>query len=193
SNQWPEWLVHDQRFVDHRPDVLGFATPPLEDDLTVAGDVLAELYASTTGGDADWIVKLIDVYPEGEPPPRPAPAPGAAEAPPAPPDLRGYQLMVASKVLRARFRDGFDRPAPVPAGRVLKYAIDLQGHAHTFRKGHRVMVQVQSSWFPLIDRNPQRYVENIFRATEADFVAATHRVGRSREAPSALVLPVLSR
>ncbi|MDC0748648.1 CocE/NonD family hydrolase [Polyangium mundeleinium] len=192
GSQWQTWMVQDQRFVDHRPDVLSFSTGPLDADLTVAGDIVAELFASTSGTDSDWIVKLIDVYPEGDPKPPPeAQADGEKNAEPAA-DMRGYQLMVASRVLRGRFRDSFAKPAPIPPGKVLRYAIDLETRAHTFRKGHRIMVQVQSTWFPVIDRNPQRYVDSIFAAKESDYVAATQTIARSREAPSAIVLPVLS-
>jgi putative CocE/NonD family hydrolase len=191
GEQWPQWMVQDQRFVDHRPDVLSYSTEVLDKDVTIAGDIVAELFASTSGTDSDWIVKLIDVHPEGDPPPPPQPAEGAAVPPPKPTDMRGYQLMIASKVLRGRFRDSLARPSPIPAGRVVRYTIDMESHAHTFLKGHRIMVQVQSTWFPVIDRNPQRYVDTIFAATEADFVQATQRISRSREAPSAIVLPVL--
>jgi len=193
GGQWQDWLAHDQRFVDHRPDVLSYSTGPLDEDVTIAGDIIAELHASTSGSDSDWVVKLIDVYPEGESRPPPEPHAGESNAPETPADMRGYQLMIASKVLRGRFRDSFAKPAPIPPNKTVRYAIDLQTHAHTFGKGHRIMVQVQSSWFPVIDRNPQRYVDSIFEAKEADFVAATQKVSRSREAPSAIVLPVLSR
>lgn len=191
--QWREWLVQDQRFVDGRPDVLSFSTGALEGDVSIAGPVTVELHASTTGTDSDWIVKLIDVHPEGAPPPPPPePKPGAAPPPPPAPDMRGYQLMVAGEVLRGRFRESFTRPSPIPAGKVVKYTLDLHTRSHTFLKGHKIMVQVQSTWFPVIDRNPQRYVASIFQATEADFVPATHKIARSREAPSAVILPVLS-
>jgi len=192
GTQWQEWLVQDQRFVDHRPDVLSFTTDALDRDVAVAGDIVAEIFAATSGSDSDWVVKLIDVYPEGAPPPMHEPH-GAAPSQPAAPDMRGYQLMVASEVLRGRFRESFARPSPIPANKVVKYTIDLHPRSHVFLKGHRIMVQVQSTWFPLIDRNPQRYVENIFKATEADFVKATQRIARSREAPSAIVLPVLAQ
>jgi len=194
GSQWQEWQVQDQRFVDHRPDVLSFVTDVLDRDVTIAGDVIAELYASTTGSDSDWIVKLIDVYPEGAPPPA-SEKPEKKDAAPeesAAPDMRGYQLMVAGEVLRGRFRDSFATPAPIPPNKVVKYALDLRTHAHAFLKGHRIMVQVQSTWFPVIDRNPQRYVENIFKAKETDFIKATQRISRAREAPSAIILPVVS-
>jgi putative CocE/NonD family hydrolase len=179
ASQWSTWLVQDQRFVEHRPDVLTWKTEVLDHDVTIAGNITADLFASTTGGDADWVVKLIDVLPEGE-----APDAGAT-------DLRGYELMIADDVLRARFRDGFATPEPVPPGAVVRYAIDLHTNSHAFLKGHRIMVQVQSSWFPIIDRNPQKWVDNIYKAKDEDFVAATQRVMRSRSSPSAIVLPVL--
>ncbi len=182
GSQWAEWMVQDQRFVDRRPDVLSFTTDVLDRDVTVAGAIVAELYASTSGTDSDWIVKLIDVYPDGEPP-----APSANGAP----DLRGYQLIITGDVLRGRFRESFAKPSAIPANKVVKYTLDLHTNSHVFLKGHRIMVQVQSTWFPLIDRNPQRYVENIYKATEADYQKATQRILRSREAASAILLPIL--
>ncbi|MEP7120718.1 MAG: CocE/NonD family hydrolase [Byssovorax sp.] len=189
SEQWPEWLVQDQRFVEHRPDVLSYQTGVLAEGVTIGGDIVADLFASTSGEDSDWIVKLIDVYPEGEA------APPQKDADPkarAPVDMRGYELMIASKVLRGRFRESFVSPAKIPSGKIVRYAIDLQCHAHTFLPGHRIMVQVQSSWFPVIDRNPQRWVPNIFTARAGDYVRATQRISRSLEAASAIVLPVLA-
>jgi len=176
SSSWPPWLVEDQRFVYERPDVLSFETGPLSSDLAVAGDIVAHLYASTTETDSDWIVKLIDVYPEkGE----------------KDPPMNGYQLMIANEVLRARFRNGFEKPEPVEAGQVTEYTIDLHSNNHAFRKGHRVMVEVQSTWFPLIDRNPQKFAPNIFMAAEADYQKAEQRVYRSRKYPSNVELPVV--
>jgi putative CocE/NonD family hydrolase len=175
---WGPWLVEDQRFVYERPDVLSWETGPLSSDLSVAGDIVAHLYASTSGTDGDWIVKLIDVYPEkGE----------------KDPPMNGYQLMIANEVLRARFRNGFEKPEPLIAGQVTEYAIDLHSNNHAFLKGHRVMVQVQSTWFPLIDRNPQKFVPNIFMAEEADFQKAEKRVYRSRKYPSSVELPVVGQ
>jgi putative CocE/NonD family hydrolase len=174
--EWREWLVQDQRFVHHRPDVLSWETEPLAEDVAVAGDVLAHLFASTTGTDSDWVVKLIDVYPEEYP---------------EDPSLGGYQLMIANDVFRGRFRKSFEKPEPLVAGQVNEYAIDLHWINHCFRKGHKIMVQVQSTWFPVIDRNPQKYVENIFKAQEADFQAARQQVYRSPQCPSHVSLPVL--
>jgi putative CocE/NonD family hydrolase len=172
---WPTWLVEDQRFVHLRPDTLSWQTDPLKEDVVIAGDIVAHLFAATSGTDSDWIVKLIDVYPE---------------AYPQDPEMGGYQLMIADEVLRARFRDSFENPEPVATNRVTEYTIDLHSNNHSFLKGHRIMVQVQSTWFPVIDRNPQRFVKNIFTATDADYQKATQRVYRSRRFPSCVDLPV---
>jgi putative CocE/NonD family hydrolase len=177
GSHWPTWLVEDQRFVDHRPDVLTYATPPLEQDLTIAGEVKAHLFAATTGSDADWIVKLIDVYPEDNPENW---------------DLAGYQLMVSNEVFRGRYRESFEKPEPIRPGEILEYAFSLHTQNYAFRRGHRVMVQVQSTWFPLIDRNPQIFVPNVFLAKDADFRPATHRIYRSATYPSHVSLPVVT-
>ncbi|HTM13739.1 MAG TPA: CocE/NonD family hydrolase [Bryobacteraceae bacterium] len=173
---WPAWLVEDQRFVHLRPDVLSWETDPLQQDVAVAGDIVAHLFASTSGTDCDWIVKLIDVYPEDYP----------KDA-----KMGGYQLMIADEVFRARFRDSFTHPKAVVPDEVTEYAIDLHTNNHAFLKGHRIMVQVQSTWFPVIDRNPQTFVENIYKATEADYKPATQRVYRSGRYASHVTLPVL--
>lgn len=177
---WYTWLLQDQRFVDHRPDVLTWQTPPLENDVVLRGAITAHLFASTTGSDADWIVKLIDVYPEDY------------SNPAAPRVTGGYQLMVANDVLRGRFRTGFEQPRPIPANRVLEYLVDLHWQDYRFLKGHRVMVQVQSSWFPIIDRNPQTFVPNIFDAKASDFRSATQRIYRSGAQASYVELPVFT-
>ncbi len=173
---WGTWLVEDQRFVDHRPDVLTFATEPLVEDVTVSGKVFANLFASTTGTDSDWVVKLIDVYPE-----RYAPDP----------TMSGYQLMIASDVFRGRYNKSFEKPEPITANSIQKYQIGYPANDHTFRKGHRIMVHVQSTWFPIIDRNPQRFVQNIFHAKNSDFQPATQRIYRSGKNASHIHLPVL--
>jgi putative CocE/NonD family hydrolase len=175
---WPTWLLEDQRFVDDRPDVLSWEGAPLEADITIAGKIEAHLLASTTGSDSDWIVKLIDVYPEK-----------MAE------DWRmsGYQLIVANEVFRGRYHNGFERPQPVPPNEVIAYTIDLHSQNYSFQKGHRIMVQVQSTWFPLIDRNPQTFVRNIFQAKADDFRAATQRIWRSAKHPSHVSVPVVRR
>jgi putative CocE/NonD family hydrolase len=175
---WSTWLVGDQRFAHLRPDVLTWETEPLAEDITVTGHILARLFASTTGTDADWIVKLIDVYPGDYP---------------ADPAMGGYQLMIADEVFRGRFRASFEKPEPLVSNRVTDFAIDLHAADHRFLKGHKIMVQVQSTWFPLIDRNPQTFVENIFLAKASDYRPATQRVFRSKTHPSHVVLPVRSR
>jgi len=173
---WSTWHTDDQRFAESRPDVAVWRTQPLEADVTIAGDVIADLFASTSGSDSDWVVKLIDVYPESVP-----------EDPP----MGGYELIIGADVLRGRFRNSFEKPEPVAPNEPVEYRIDLLSHDHMFRKGHRIMVQVQSSWFPVIDRNPQTFVPNIFEAKESDFQIATQHVFRSQAHPSALILPVL--
>jgi putative CocE/NonD family hydrolase len=173
---WYTWLVEDQRFVDERPDVLTWQTDSLKDDVTVAGQVTAKLFASTTGTDSDWIVKLVDVYPEKV----------AQDW-----RLSGYELMIADEVFRGRFRNSFEKPEPIEAGVVTPFTIDLHTANHVFKKGHRIMVQVQSSWFPVIDRNPQKFVPNIFEATEADFQPATQHIYRSQKFPSSVVISTL--
>lgn len=172
---WTTWLVEDQRFVDHRPDVLTWTTEPLKDDLVVSGKVVANLFASTSGTDSDWIVKVIDVYPEKyEPDPK----------------LGGYELMIAGDVFRGRYRNSFEKPEPIVPNAVTRYEIGFPANDHVFLKGHRIMVQVQSTWFPVIDRNPQRFVPNIFLAKESDFQLATQRVFRSAQHASYIAMPV---
>ncbi len=190
--EWPVWLLQDQRFVDHRPDVLSWETDPLKQNMVVAGKIVADLFAATTGSDADWIVKLIDVYPEDYQTPGPSPKPGEAKKDQLPHITGGYQLIVADEVFRARFRNSFSKPEPVPPNEVMEYKFSLHTNDHAFLKGHRIMVQVQSTWFPLIDRNPQKFVPNIFTATDADYVKATQSIYRTRTEPSAIILPVLS-
>ncbi|MGB6685792.1 MAG: CocE/NonD family hydrolase, partial [Candidatus Acidiferrum sp.] len=173
---WYTWLVQDQRFVDNRPDVLTWETDELTDDMTLAGQVTAKLFASTTGSDSDWVVKLIDVYPQKYPEDW---------------KLAGYELMIADEVFRGRFRKSFEKPEPITPNAITPFTIDLHTANHVFKKGHRIMVQVQSTWFPLIDRNPQKFVPNIFEAKESDFQKATQRIYRSKEYPSGVVLSLL--
>src|SRR5262249_29508814 len=146
------------------------------EDVTVAGEVIANLFASTSGTDSDWIVKLIDVYPENY----------SDDV-----TMNGFQLMIANDVFRGRFHKSFEKPEPLVANQPTAYKIDLHWTNHCFRKGHKIMVQVQSTWFPVIDRNPQKYVENIFKAKAEDFKVAEQRVHRWSKAPSHLTLPVL--
>jgi putative CocE/NonD family hydrolase len=176
GSKWSTWLVEDQRFVDDRADVLSWEATPLESDVTIAGEIVAHLFASTTGTDADWVVKLIDVYPESNPQNWP---------------LAGYQLMVSNEVFRGRYRESFEKPKAIEPNKVLEYTWSLHTQNYTFKAGHRIMVQVQSTWFPIIDRNPQTFVPNIFQATESDFKAATHRVYRSSEHRSRVDVPVV--
>jgi len=176
GSRWYTWLTEDQRFVDNRPDVLTWKTKTLEGDITVTGNVIAKLFAATTGSDADWIVKLIDVYPDEYP---------------EDPKMGGYELMVSDEVFRGRFRKNFEKPEAIIPGKVEEYTIDLHGLDHVFKKGHKIMVQVQSSWFPIIDRNPQKYVPNIFDATEKDFQKAEQTIYRSAVFPSHMELPVV--
>ncbi|MFN8060448.1 MAG: CocE/NonD family hydrolase [Vicinamibacterales bacterium] len=176
------WTVEDQRFVASRPDVLAYETTPLTDDLTIAGPTPAELFVSTTGTDGDWVVKLIDEYPDDAPDPVPNPL-----------GLRmgGYQMLVVGDIKRAKFRRDYSRPEPMVPGRVTRVPVELGDRYHTFRKGHRVMVQIQSSWFPMFDRNPQTFVD-IYHAQPSDYRRATHRVHRGGTSSSALALPVVA-
>jgi len=161
------YMTGDQRFAERRPDVIEFQTDVLTEDLTLAGDLVAELYVSTSGTDSDWVVKLIDVYPDDTP---------NVASTPAGVRLAGYQQMVRSDVMRGRFRNSYEHPEPFTPNEITLVKLPLQDVMHTFPAGHRIMIQIQSTWFPLIDRNPQTFVPNIFKATEADFVKATQRV-----------------
>jgi putative CocE/NonD family hydrolase len=174
---WYTWLTEDQRFVDHRPDVLSWQTPPLTEDVTIAGEITADLFAATTGSDADWVVKLIDKYPEDMP---------------NDPKMGGYELMVANEVYRGRYRNSYERPQPITPNQTTEFKYSLHTQSYRFKKGHRIMVQVQSTWFPIIDRNPQTFVPNIFEAKASDYKTATVRVFRSPQAASHVVLPVVS-
>jgi putative CocE/NonD family hydrolase len=178
SGGWYTWLVQDQRFVDQRPDVLTWQTEDLAEDVTLAGQVTAKLFASTTGSDSDWIVKLIDVYPQRFPQDW---------------KLAGYELMIADEIFRGRYRSSFEKPEPIVPGAVTPFTIDLHTANHVFKKGHRIMVQVQSTWFPLYDRNPQKFVPNIFEAKQDDFRKATQRVYRSKRFPSSVEISVLPK
>jgi hypothetical protein len=173
---WSRWLVDDQRFLKGRSDVLSWQTPPLTEEVSVAGQLTAHVFAATTGSDADWIVKLIDVYPDRFD---------------ADTSLNGYQLMVANDVTRGRFRKGFEKALPITPNKVEEYTVDLHTQSYRFLKGHRIMVQVQSSWFPLIDRNPQTFVPNIFAAPDSAFKAATQKVYRSAGKATYLDVPVV--
>jgi putative CocE/NonD family hydrolase len=177
-----EYMTDDQRFAARRPDVLAYQTDVLQEDITLAGPVVADLWVSTSGTASDWIVKLIDVLPP--------------DAPDQENLRRGmrmgeYQMMVRSEVIRGRFRNSYEQPEPFVRNEPTHVVLPLQDVLHTFQKGHRIMVQIQSTWFPLVDRNPQKYVDNIFQAEEKDFVTATQRVYRSSRHPSQLRVGVL--
>ncbi|MEO6611909.1 MAG: CocE/NonD family hydrolase [Chitinophagaceae bacterium] len=161
GSRWRPWQVEDQRFATTRPDVVSFVMDSLTEDLTVTGKIMAHLFASTSGTDADWIVKLIDVYPAFDPKNM---------------LMSNYQLPVAMEVFRGRFRKSFENPSPLTPNKPEEFLVDLHDINHVFKKGHRIMIQVQSTWFPLIDRNPQKYVPNIFEAKESDFIKAEQRV-----------------
>jgi putative CocE/NonD family hydrolase len=177
-----EYMADDQRFASRRPDVLDYRTEALQEDLTLAGNIVAQLKVATTGTDADWIVKLIDVYPDNHP-----------NFPHNPENVKmaGYQQMVRSEVMRGRFRNSYEKPEPFVPNQVTDIKLELLDVLHTFKKGHRLMVQIQSTWFPLVDRNPQKYVDNIFQAGASDFTEATHRVYRSAELSSYLEVGIL--
>jgi putative CocE/NonD family hydrolase len=176
-----EYMTDDQRFAATRPDVLVYQTDILTEDVTIAGPINAGLYVSTTGTDSDFVVKLIDVFPDDTPDPDPNPKGFRAG---------GYQMLVRGEPMRARYRKAWDRPVPMVPGQVTELAFELPDAHHTFKKGHRIMIQIQSSWFPLVDRNPQKFV-NIYKATEADFQKATQRVYHSPRFSSNLNLMVL--
>ncbi len=175
------WMVEDQRFAARRPDVLVYQTDILTEDLTIAGPLIASLYVSTTGTDADWVVKLIDVYPGDAPDNKPNPC-----------DVRmgHFQMLVGGDVFRGKYRNSYEHPEPFVPNKITKIEYDLRDKCHCFKKGHRIMIQIQSTWFPLIDRNPQKFTD-IYHAQEFDFQKATHRVYRSLEYPSHLKIRVL--
>jgi putative CocE/NonD family hydrolase len=173
-----EYMVEDQRFASRRTDVLAYATDELKRDVTIAGPITSSLNVSTTGTDSDFVVKLIDVYPDD-----------TRDNEPNPENVRmgGFQQLVRGELFRGKFRNSFSNPAPFIPGEITKIEYQMPDIFHTFRKGHRIMVQVQSSWFPLVDRNPQQF-EDIYRAKAGDFKKATQRVYRSRSAPSFVTL-----
>lgn len=175
------WMVEDQRFAASRPDVLVYESEPLAEDVTIAGPIIASLWVSTTGTDADWVVKVIDVYP-GNAPDNPANPRGVR--------MGHFQMLLAGEVFRSRYRNSYSRPEPMVPDRPTKIEFDLRDRYHRFLRGHRIMVQVQSSWFPVIDRNPQTFVD-IYKAKESDFRRATHRVYRSGPTLSGVRVGVL--
>ena len=190
GGDWRTWEVADQRFVDGRADVLSFVSEPLDHDVTVTGPLAADLFASTSGTDSDFIVKLIDVYPQDAQKnawnPEEGPKPGQYAQ-----SLNGYELPVAMEVRRGRYLKSYEKPAPLTPNQPTEWEISLRDHDHVFLKGHRMMVQVQSTWFPVIDRNPQKFVPSIYKAAATDYVSATERIYCSPDLPSHLVLPIV--
>jgi uncharacterized protein len=176
ADVWKPWLVSDQRFADGRPDVLTYVTEPLAAPVHILGRPMVDLFAATSGTDSDWVVKLIDVYPDELS---------------SDPKLAGYQLGIGMEIFRGRYVDGFDKPRALVAGKAENYRFELPTVNHSFLPGHRIMVQVQSTWFPLYDRNPQSYVANIFDAKPADYRKATQSVLTGGTAASAILLPVV--
>jgi len=176
SDRWKEWLVSDQRVVADRTDVLTYETTVLDAPVRISGAPIADLFAATSGTDADWVVKLIDVFPDEVP---------------SQPEMGGYQLAISMDIFRGRYRESFEHPSAIPAGEPQRYRYALPTANHIFLPGHRIMVQIQSSWFPLYDRNPQTYVPNIFLAKPTDYVKATQSVYRSGDLASAVWLPVV--
>ncbi len=178
-----EYMAEDQRFAAQRPDVLVFQTDTLNNDVTLTGEIIANLFVSMTGSDADFVVKVIDVWPAG------SVLPALTEGQPSV-QMSGYQQMVRAEVIRGKFRNSFSKPEPFAKDKVEKVTLKLNEVAHTFKKGHRIMVQVQSSWFPLVDRNPQKFI-NIFEAEEADFQKSSISVHHDAKNSSHIVLPVM--
>jgi putative CocE/NonD family hydrolase len=176
ESTWGEWLMDDQRQAASRPDVLVYSTEPLTKPLRLAGEPYAKLFASTSGSDSDWVVKIIDVWPDEHP---------------NNPKMGGYQQMISADIFRGRYRENFSNPKALKPDAVLEYRIRLPQANHTFLPGHRIMVQIQSSWFPLYDRNPQSYVPNIMFAPPASYIKATQRIWRTAGQASAIELPVI--
>jgi len=177
-----EFMIEDQRFAATRPDVLVYQTDVLDKDVTIAGNVTADMFVSTTGTDADFVVKVIDVYPDDAP--NNSPVLGTK--------MGGFQMMVRGEVMRAKYRNSFSKPEPMVPGKPTEVKWDVEDINHTFLKGHKIMIQVQSTWFPLCDRNPQKFV-NIYKATEADFQKATNKVYFTPQYPSHVEVKVLEK
>ncbi len=176
SDAWRTWLVRDQRFVDGRPDVLTYETAPLTAPVKIQGAPIADIVAATTGTDGDFVVKLIDVYPSEYP---------------SQPELGGYELPIGTDIFRGRYREGFDHPSPIPAGVPQHYRFTLPNQNYVFLPGHRIMVQIQSTLFPLYDRNPQTFVANPLYAKPGDYQKATVTVMHSADQASEILLPVV--
>jgi putative CocE/NonD family hydrolase len=182
ADQWHGWLVHDQRFVDGRPDVLTYTGAPLTKAVHIMGPPQVDLFAATSGSDSDWVVKLIDVYPNENPEER---SQGSKR------DMSGFELPIGIEIFRGRYVDSFAQPHALTPGKVTEYKWNLPNVDHVFLPGHRIMVQVQSSLFPLYDRNPQTFVPNIFYAKAGDYRAATQSVFHGGNNASAVYLPIV--
>ena len=178
-----EYMTDDQRFASRRPDVLVFETNVLKEDLTLGGPLYAELFAAISTTDADFVVKLIDVFPDTFK--YNSPAPTGVNYP-----VAGYQMLVRGEIMRGKYRNSFEKPEPFKPGQVEKVKFYLPDVAHTFKKGHRLMVQIQSTWFPLADRNPQKFV-NIYEAGDNDFQKSDIKIYHSYQYPSNIILPVI--
>ena len=176
-------MIDDQRFASRRPDVMVYATDILTEDITLAGPLAANLMVSTTGTDADYVVKLVDVYPNDHP--NPEPNPDQVE-------MGGYQMLVRGEVMRGKFRNNFEKPEPFVPHKITQVKYTLPDVAHTFKKGHRIMIQVQNSWFPLVDRNPQTFVD-IYNADESDFQKAMHRIYHESKNASSVQITVIQK
>jgi putative CocE/NonD family hydrolase len=177
GSQWYTWMLADQRFLSSRKDLAVYKLPVLDHDLTVTGEVLADIFATTTGSDGDFVAKLIDQYPTDD----------------ADPTMRGYQLMTNMEIFRGRYRNGFDKPEAIKPGEVTEYHWSLHNVDHVFKKGHTLIVELQSTWFPLYDRNPQTYVPNIMTAKPSDYKPATITIVTDSRHPSQLALPVMNK
>jgi hypothetical protein len=181
GKQWKTWLVHDQRFVSDRPDVLVYQTAALEKAVHIMGAPQVDLFAATSGTDGDWVVKIVDVYPNTSPEADQGAMPGMA----------GFELPIGIEIFRGRYAHGFDKPRALTPGKIEEYRFGLPNVDHVFLPGHRIMVQVQSTLFPLYDRNPQTYVDNIFDAQAGDYRAATESVYRGASSASSVLMPVV--
>jgi putative CocE/NonD family hydrolase len=178
-----EYMTDDQRFASRRPDVMVYQTEILNEDITLAGPITADLFVSTTGTDADFIVKLIDVFPADT---------KAGDDQDIKIPLGGYQMLVRGEVMRGKYRNSFEKPEPFVPGQVTEVKYEIPDVAHTFKKGHRIMIQVQNSWFPLVDRNPQKFV-NIYECSDSDFQKATHRIYHDGKYPSCIEVNILQQ
>jgi putative CocE/NonD family hydrolase len=179
-----EYMTDDQRFASRRPDVLTYQMPVLTEDVTLAGAVIADIAASISTTDADFVVKLIDVFPDDFE--YPATELGNRKDYP----MGGYEMLVRGEIMRGKFRNSFEKPEPFIPGKVAHVKFEMPDVAHTFKKGHRIMIQIQSTWFPLVDRNPQKFVD-IYKADDSDFQKANIRIYHDAVNQTKFILPIL--